>query len=257
MAELTGHLGFVTATAVSPDGRLAATGCFHPDFLIRVWDIETRSLVRTLEGHQASLRAVRFLVGGARILSASDDGTARLWDTATGAELKRYRTSDGTPQELCCCDGSADGRYIAGGTHGLEGYGAVLWSAETAQILQRVKHKNAVRLVRFAGDRWVSAGGGKNVEIVTQPLAGGKGRRVVLKGHSRPVFAIDISPDALSLASAATCNDAVGVRVWDPGSGTEAAAVGKPGECVALAFSPDARRIAYNCSTDVVVFEES
>jgi hypothetical protein len=89
-----------------------------------VWDAETGAQLRTLTGHTHGVTAVAFGPDGRRALTGSDDGTARLWDIATGDELARLISLDAgedwlvvTPEGLF--DGSEGGRkrvaYRVGG----------------------------------------------------------------------------------------------------------------------------------------------
>ena len=45
--------------------------------------------VRLLAGHGKAVKSVAFSPDGRTALTGSDDRTARLWDTATGRELRR------------------------------------------------------------------------------------------------------------------------------------------------------------------------
>jgi WD40 repeat protein len=40
--------------------------------------------LQTLEGHSGSVRSVAFLHDSARLASASDDSTVKIWDTSNG-----------------------------------------------------------------------------------------------------------------------------------------------------------------------------
>lgn len=63
--------------ALSPDGRqLAVAG---PDLRLLVVDAESGEQQAALAGHSAAVRALRWLAPG-RLLSAAEDGTARLWN---------------------------------------------------------------------------------------------------------------------------------------------------------------------------------
>ncbi len=64
--------------AVSPDGRqLAVCG---PDLRLLVVDAESGEQLAALAGHSAAARALRWLAPD-RLLSASEDGIARMWNT--------------------------------------------------------------------------------------------------------------------------------------------------------------------------------
>ena len=51
---------------------------------IRLWDVQTGSCVRILDGHTDTIRSVRWSADGSQLLSASHDGTVRIWDAETG-----------------------------------------------------------------------------------------------------------------------------------------------------------------------------
>jgi WD40 repeat protein len=75
----------IAALAFAPDGRTLVTGGAE----LRTWDVASGRPNRSFVGHGTGVSAVGFTVDGARIVSTSRDGTARLWDARSGAELLR------------------------------------------------------------------------------------------------------------------------------------------------------------------------
>ena len=92
---LEGHAGPVTSVSVTPDGRRAVS-CSGDiwgygegdDNSLRVWDLETGSCLRVLDGHTNAVVAVSITPDGGRAVSASWDWTLRLWDLDTSACLR-------------------------------------------------------------------------------------------------------------------------------------------------------------------------
>jgi uncharacterized protein YjbI with pentapeptide repeats len=73
--------GRALCVAFSPDGALLAYG---DGDAVKIADVERGSVLRIIRGHAGSVTSVAFSPDGTLIATASDDRTARTWDTATG-----------------------------------------------------------------------------------------------------------------------------------------------------------------------------
>lgn len=76
------HDGNVPSVAFSPDDSLIATGSY--DNAVRIWEVETGRLSKTLRAHTGTIHSVAFCPDGERLASASSDQSIRVWDISTG-----------------------------------------------------------------------------------------------------------------------------------------------------------------------------
>jgi len=81
----------LTCLAVSPDGRVVASGSGFEDPAIRIWDAGTGHMLVRLDGHTAWVCHLEFSKDGQKLISAATDQTIRLWDTHTWTEAKVLR----------------------------------------------------------------------------------------------------------------------------------------------------------------------
>ncbi len=82
VATLTEHTDTVLAASFSPDGtRVVVTT--SGDQTARIWNAATVQPIATLTGHTDAVRAASFSPDGTRLVTASEDKTARIWPVAS------------------------------------------------------------------------------------------------------------------------------------------------------------------------------
>jgi WD40 repeat protein len=109
-STLEGHLGAVTALAVSRDGRHILSG--SADWTLKLWEVATGQCLRTLEGHASAITAVCLSADGRHALSGSVDRALRYWDLVSGRCLA---TLEGHRDVVASVALSADGRHALSG----------------------------------------------------------------------------------------------------------------------------------------------
>ncbi len=81
----------LTTMAISPDGRVLASGSGFEDPIISIWDAETGQIIRQLDRHTGWVSKLAFTRDGLRLISAASDQSIRFWDTSNWTETQVLR----------------------------------------------------------------------------------------------------------------------------------------------------------------------
>jgi WD40 repeat protein/predicted Ser/Thr protein kinase len=224
------------------------------DYLMRLRDGPRPPLT----GHDGGLWAAVFSPDGQRLATASIDGTAKVWDVASGRVLLTYTGHalpafvPGSPRiPVTCLAFSPDGRQIASGSffpnplNKQRSAGVVkVWDAATGKDAVTFRKQIGVVLsVTFSPDgrRLASSSiNDDNTFVVWEATTGEVVK--VMHGHRSHVHRLRFTTDGRLLASASTDGS---VKLWDAATLEEIRTIeAHPAPVVDVAFAPDGARLA-------------
>ena len=246
------HLNDVSAAWFSPDGKLIITTSKQveltdsqtktaADYSALVWNSATGAFVAELKGHESWINSTEFSPDSKLIVTASDDGTTRVWEAATGKTVKEL-TSEG--EELSVLSATFDNTGSLILTRSDDGIARVR-DVATGGVLNAYQHKNDASItaaVFSPNGRQVLTSG----DDLTTLLWDTRGQKVSeLKANEGALNAASFSQNGqLILAT----GDNGAIKVWDTNRDIE---FGLPGRIVnarAIATSPDGRILAVAAS---------
>jgi WD40 repeat protein len=211
--------------AFSPDGQLLVAG--NLSGTLKMWDASGTHIVRTIKAHTNAVSDLMFRSDG-RVFATVSGGIAKLWDTATGREL---RTFPGGRVSL-----SPDGYQLAIGTDVI-----TIWDTSSGKDLRTLKGHSGIRQLAFSpnGQRLASCGGGtvRLWDVTT-------GRQLWLFSEQKQdVWSIAFSPDGKILV-VGTIEDGV-IKALDVETGRQTKTfAGNKERINHLAFNRNGTRLA-------------
>ena len=187
-----------------------------------------------LIGHTDRVRSVAYSPDGKRLVTASYDGTARIWDASSGRQLLVLQGHGGPVLSAAF---SPDGRRIATGSFDKT---ARIWEASTGRQLFVLRHDSRVRSVAFSpdGTQLVTASYDDNARIWDAMT----GRQIhLLAGHSALVTSAAYSSDGRWIVTASYDKT---VRIWNAATGRLVRMLARQSDMITSAeFSLDGQRI--------------
>jgi hypothetical protein len=97
---------------------------------VTIWEVTTGEKAVTLSGHRRRITSIGYSTDGRRLLTASGDKTARLWDVEIGSELLALKLPGGFGNSARFF---ADGRRILISSWDSKNYPNLLWEAATPE----------------------------------------------------------------------------------------------------------------------------
>ena len=230
-----GHPESVNSIAYSPDGETIATGGWHYDNTIRLWNAQTGQNIFTSRMQTKWGTFVIFSPDGTTYAAVGDANTVYVWDRKTS---KHKITLTGHTKQVSCAAYSPDSKTIATGSDD----GTIrFWDAATGTHKTTLASEGEkVRALAYSPDGNIVACGSENGNVQlwdTQTMQ----LKFTLIGHTRRVKSIAYAPSGNSIATASSDRT---VRLWDAATGkSKAILTGYMGINTA-AYAPDSKTIA-------------
>ncbi|MEO8935547.1 MAG: TIR domain-containing protein [Burkholderiaceae bacterium] len=203
----------------------------------QVWDLERRAVATETIEHEGPIRYASFSRDCRTIVTASDDGTAKLWIAASGLPVDGSLTMRHSDQVLFATF-SADGRLIVTAS---SDHTAQLWDARGRPIGDPMPHRGVVNYADFSEDGAyvITASDDRTARIweVAQ-LRNRAGPPMV---HEARITSAAFSPDGKLVVTSSVDGRA---RLWDARTGVEIGGTPpRDGPLLTAIFDPDARHI--------------
>ncbi len=265
------------ALAIDPAGAVLAAGTYTGT--VGLWDLDLDSAARELSGHDAGtvVRRIGFSRDGARLVSAGDDGTARIWRVASGQPARVLR--HGAVAVWAAAFVADDTLVLTGDYHG----SLRIWNAQAGTEIERAHPGRALKrsphadpFVNFMNLRAVrSASATRAGDLVALGIEGFDPiyspvvvwdvatKRVVetLAGHDGALNQVWIAPDGSTVTSVAHDRRMLRWRLRDAGGGVAAASAREAydfqDQAFDLAVDDHGRHFALGLSNGEVVIWDS
>lgn len=269
---LSGHSGAVNSVAISPNGKIIASG--SSDKTIKIWNLTTGRNIRTLTGHSWSVFSVAISHDGKTLASGSGDETIKVWNLETGELLhtilcsftifsvtfvpnKKLLLSGGCGKEFAFWD-LEEGRFSSGPIIGvtsvsISGDGQIIANGRGDGIIQIdcpsslgksrtfVGHSGWISSVALSLNGQILASAGSDKTIKIWNLNTGEMLQL-LTGHTDSVESVAISPDCQTLVSSSSDST---IKIWNLYTGQLLKTLsGHSGEVKSVFISPDGQIIA-------------
>ncbi|MGO8926024.1 MAG: protein kinase domain-containing protein [Limisphaerales bacterium] len=246
---LRGHSNDIFSVAFSPDGQRILSGSW--DGTAKVWEAASSKELLTLTGHSieiasaalspypkghvARVFSAAFSPDGRQIVTGSSDGTAEVWDAASGRELFPLK---GHSEWIISVAFSPDGQRIVTGSVDKT---AKVWKAASGMELVTLKgHSDGINSAAFSpdGQRIVTGSADKTARVWDATTGEAL---LTLKGHGDEIWSVAFSPTGQRIVTGSFDNTA---KMWDAANGQEILTLrGHRHWVLSVAFSPDGQRI--------------
>jgi WD40 repeat protein len=167
-----------------------------------------------MRGHTDQVRGVLHLPGGRRIITCSEDGSLRLWDLESGAQVGDDWRDECDKAAVFTIALSPNGHTVASGSDD----GKVrLWDVETGEVIAKwIGHADWVRSVCWSANGQQVVSGSDDGTARVWDVKNGK-TVLAIKTGSQWVLTVIYSPNSTKIATG--IHNESGVKIWDSKTG--------------------------------------
>ena len=211
--------------------------------------LEASRVELTLRGHEDTVWGAVFSPDGTRVVTASADGTARIWDASTGKELLAVKASSYGPGSdygvIWHAIFSPDGKLLA--TAAGDGVARIWDSTSGDELFALSGHHADIFHVEFSPDGSLLVTVSPDGTAKIWDLASGTELLTLDQGEDAVPYWVAFSPDGsrIAVANTADIEDLGGwASIWDVATGEMILSLPRQSAFVnSVAFSPDGRRL--------------
>jgi WD40 repeat protein len=190
----------------------------------------------TFKGHTEAIYSTAFNKDGSLAVTGSFDKSVRLWDPATGKQVREFSGPNGHQGLVLSVAFNPTGDQVASG--GSDNT-AKVWDVPQSTPVRELTQSAAVTAVAVSPDGKTVAGASRDGSIKLWPADGKP--VVTLAGHPGGANGVAFSPNGQVLA---TCGADGTLRLWNPADGKPVGVIGAHGSAVTgVAVSPNNNQV--------------
>ncbi|MBX2867860.1 MAG: caspase family protein [Acidiferrobacterales bacterium] len=240
---LEGNHQAVRTLSFSSDNRLLlASEASNRQPKILIWETASWQLKKSLDGHKDQIFGAAFSRDNSKIVSASWDGSIRVWNTDSGKQIRKIVSAHkGRIYNLLVPKHSTEPVAVTGATDKT----VKIWNYETGKLQKTIKVKRKVRQITVdqAGHYILASSVGFHKTAWVDIIDANKGKIIsTFRGHDRTVMAMHVLSDRDTVYSTGGYRNEL--LEWSLSSGNinrTLISAGRPVE--AVAFSKDGKTL--------------
>lgn len=177
------------------DGKLVVGGC--EDGVVRVFDVNSRIVLRQFTGHSQAVHVTRFLSDNTSVVSCSDDKTVRRWDVPSQQEIGCWQGH--TDHVRCGVAGKNKDSYSF--ISGSYDHTVKIWDARSNQCVMTMDHGFPVEAVLPLPGGSLIVSAGDNKIVIWDLLSGGRSVHS-FSNHQKAITSLCLDSSSSRLISA-------------------------------------------------------